>query len=150
MIYKQDQFDSIDLSDNEIVKLENFPHLNRLGTLLLNNNRITRINPNIGGTITITMLIVFLASRFFNHMFGCLNLQSSCRNCTLWFLRIIDLLIWLRLIPLLHYQSCSTWACWIITLRRNLIIGCMLFISWRRCVCLISRKLNKRLVYYFL
>lgn len=47
----QDQFDTIDLSDNEIVKLENLPFLNRLGTLLINNNRITRINPNIGGTI---------------------------------------------------------------------------------------------------
>ncbi|CAK9186869.1 unnamed protein product [Ilex paraguariensis] len=44
----EDQFDTFDLSDNEIVKLENFPYLNRLGTLLLNNNRITRINPNIG------------------------------------------------------------------------------------------------------
>jgi U2 small nuclear ribonucleoprotein A' len=46
----QDQFDTVDLSDNEIVKLENLPFLNRLGTLLINNNRITRINPNIGGT----------------------------------------------------------------------------------------------------
>lgn len=45
----QDQFDTIDLSDNEIVKLENFPYLTRLGTLLLNSNRITRINPNVGG-----------------------------------------------------------------------------------------------------
>ncbi|XP_051136409.1 U2 small nuclear ribonucleoprotein A' [Andrographis paniculata] len=44
----EDQFDTIDLSDNEIVKLENFPLLNRLGTLFLNNNRITRINPNLG------------------------------------------------------------------------------------------------------
>ncbi|KAL3818453.1 hypothetical protein ACJIZ3_004358 [Penstemon smallii] len=43
----EDQFDTIDLSDNEIVKLENLPYLNRLGTLLLNNNRITRINPNL-------------------------------------------------------------------------------------------------------
>lgn len=47
----QDQFDTIDLSDNEIVKLENLPYLNRLGTLLINNNRITRINPNIGGKL---------------------------------------------------------------------------------------------------
>ncbi|KAJ4960249.1 hypothetical protein NE237_020159 [Protea cynaroides] len=43
----EDQFDTIDLSDNEIVKLENFPYLSRLGTLIINNNRITRINPNI-------------------------------------------------------------------------------------------------------
>lgn len=49
MDFWQDQFDTIDLSDNEIVKLENMPHLNRLGTLIINNNRITRINPNIGG-----------------------------------------------------------------------------------------------------
>ncbi|XP_059448149.1 U2 small nuclear ribonucleoprotein A' [Corylus avellana] len=44
----EDQFDTIDLSENDIVRLENFPHLNRLGTLLINKNRITRINPNIG------------------------------------------------------------------------------------------------------
>ncbi|KAL2653521.1 hypothetical protein R1flu_021649 [Riccia fluitans] len=44
----EDQYDSIDLSDNEIVKLENFPYLKRLTTLLVNNNRIARINPNIG------------------------------------------------------------------------------------------------------
>ncbi|CAH8386029.1 unnamed protein product [Eruca vesicaria subsp. sativa] len=43
----EDQFDTINLSDNEIVKLENFPLLNRLGTLIINNNRNTRINPNI-------------------------------------------------------------------------------------------------------
>ncbi|XP_037444570.1 U2 small nuclear ribonucleoprotein A'-like isoform X3 [Triticum dicoccoides] len=44
----EDKFDMIDLSDDEIVKLENFPFMNRLGTLLINNNRITRINPNLG------------------------------------------------------------------------------------------------------
>ncbi|KAJ0256635.1 hypothetical protein HA466_0095650 [Hirschfeldia incana] len=42
------EFDTIDLSDNEIVKLENFPLLNRLGTLIIKNNWITQINPNIG------------------------------------------------------------------------------------------------------
>lgn len=51
----QDQFDTIDLSDNEIVKLENFPYISRLGTLLVNNNRITRINPNIGGEFKTTL-----------------------------------------------------------------------------------------------
>lgn len=55
----QDQFDTIDLSDNEIVKLENFPYLNRLGTLLLNSNRITRINPNIGGETTRSLSLIF-------------------------------------------------------------------------------------------
>ncbi|XP_016091568.1 U2 small nuclear ribonucleoprotein A' [Sinocyclocheilus grahami] len=35
-----DQFDTIDLSDNEIRKLDGFPLLKRLKTLLMNNNRI--------------------------------------------------------------------------------------------------------------
>ncbi len=38
----QDQFDSIDLSDNEIRKVECMAVLPRLSTLLLNNNRISR------------------------------------------------------------------------------------------------------------
>lgn len=35
-----DQFDTIDFSDNDIRKLDGFPHLPRLKCLLLNNNRI--------------------------------------------------------------------------------------------------------------
>lgn len=45
----QNQFDSIDLSDNAIVKLEGFPRLQRLKQLLLNNNRIGRINKSCHG-----------------------------------------------------------------------------------------------------
>jgi len=44
----QDQYDSLDLSDNEITKFEGFPILNRLKTILLSNNRIIRIAPNLG------------------------------------------------------------------------------------------------------
>ncbi|KAJ3053122.1 U2 small nuclear ribonucleoprotein A' [Rhizophlyctis rosea] len=40
----KDQHDTIDLSDNDIRKLENFPPMPRLKTLLLSNNRITRID----------------------------------------------------------------------------------------------------------
>eukprot|EP01102_Stenamoeba_stenopodia_P020715 TRINITY_DN8185_c0_g1_i2.p1 TRINITY_DN8185_c0_g1~~TRINITY_DN8185_c0_g1_i2.p1 ORF type:complete len:223 (-),score=66.79 TRINITY_DN8185_c0_g1_i2:61-729(-) len=39
----QDQFDTIDLSDNEIKKVENFPLLTRLKTLFFNNNQISKI-----------------------------------------------------------------------------------------------------------
>mmetsp|Transcript_8650 Transcript_8650/g.14910 ORF Transcript_8650/g.14910 Transcript_8650/m.14910 type:complete len:333 (+) Transcript_8650:56-1054(+) len=39
----ENQFDSIDLSDNAIVRLEGFPRLLRLKQLLLNNNRLARI-----------------------------------------------------------------------------------------------------------
>ncbi|EDW73833.1 uncharacterized protein Dwil_GK19667 [Drosophila willistoni] len=43
-----DQFDTIDLSDNDLRKLDNLPHLPRLKCLLLNNNRILRINEGLG------------------------------------------------------------------------------------------------------
>lgn len=62
----EDQFDTIDLSDNEIVKLENFPHLNRLGTLLVNNNRITRINPNLGEFLPKLHSLVLTNNRLVN------------------------------------------------------------------------------------
>mmetsp|Transcript_4330 Transcript_4330/g.5679 ORF Transcript_4330/g.5679 Transcript_4330/m.5679 type:complete len:422 (-) Transcript_4330:381-1646(-) len=39
----QDMFDTIDFSDNEIKRLENFPRMERLTTLLLNNNHISKI-----------------------------------------------------------------------------------------------------------
>jgi len=46
-----DQFDSLDLSDNEIQKLENFPLLRRLKMILLSNNRVARIAPGLGDVI---------------------------------------------------------------------------------------------------
>ncbi|CAK7335987.1 unnamed protein product [Dovyalis caffra] len=62
----EDQFDTIDLSDNEIVKLENMPYLNRLGTLIINNNRITRINPNIGEYLPKLHTLVLTNNRLVN------------------------------------------------------------------------------------
>ena len=43
----QNQFDAVDLSDNEIVRLEGFPALPRLHTLTLCNNRIARVAPGL-------------------------------------------------------------------------------------------------------
>ncbi|XP_070760376.1 U2 small nuclear ribonucleoprotein A' isoform X1 [Enoplosus armatus] len=42
-----DQFDTIDFSDNEVRKLDGFPLLRRLKTLLMNNNRICRVGENL-------------------------------------------------------------------------------------------------------
>jgi len=42
-----DQFDTIDMSDNEIRKLDGFPLLRRLKTILLNNNRIVRVGEHL-------------------------------------------------------------------------------------------------------
>lgn len=44
----QDQYETIDLSDNDLSQLENFPLLARLETLLVNNNRIIRISSKLG------------------------------------------------------------------------------------------------------
>eukprot|EP00126_Sphaerothecum_destruens_P010014 Sdes_comp20656_c0_seq1m15950 len=42
-----DIFDVVDLSDNEIRKLDGFPLLRRLTSLLLSNNKINKIEPNL-------------------------------------------------------------------------------------------------------
>jgi len=47
----QDQYDTIDFSDNEIGKLENFPLFLRLRCLFFNNNHITKIAPNLGESL---------------------------------------------------------------------------------------------------
>jgi U2 small nuclear ribonucleoprotein A' len=49
LLLLQNQFDSIDLSDNSIVRLEGFPKLPRLQCLHLSNNRINRIARNLEG-----------------------------------------------------------------------------------------------------
>mmetsp|Transcript_6212 Transcript_6212/g.8419 ORF Transcript_6212/g.8419 Transcript_6212/m.8419 type:complete len:273 (+) Transcript_6212:363-1181(+) len=54
----QNQFDCIDLSDNEVVKLEGFPHLPRVRTLLLNNNRIARIAEDLQGIPNVETLVL--------------------------------------------------------------------------------------------
>ena len=43
----KDQFDTLDLSDNEIRKLENFPRLQRLRCVLLSNNHVSLIDPAV-------------------------------------------------------------------------------------------------------
>ncbi|KAJ3292435.1 U2 small nuclear ribonucleoprotein [Borealophlyctis nickersoniae] len=43
----KDQHDVIDLTDNDIRKIENFPPMKRLTTLLLSNNRISRIDSDV-------------------------------------------------------------------------------------------------------
>ena len=46
-----DGYDSIDLSENSIVIVENFPIMKRLNTLLLHNNKIRRIAKGLGKCI---------------------------------------------------------------------------------------------------
>eukprot|EP00043_Microstomoeca_roanoka_P001372 m.32315 g.32315 ORF g.32315 m.32315 type:complete len:247 (-) comp10778_c0_seq1:165-905(-) len=46
-----DQFDTIDLSDNDIRALDGFPLLKRLNTLILNNNRILHVAPKLSESL---------------------------------------------------------------------------------------------------
>lgn len=62
----ENQFDSIDLSDNAIVKLEGFTRLPRLKILLLNNNRIARIAKHIEEALPNLETLVLTSNRLSN------------------------------------------------------------------------------------
>lgn len=47
----QDSYDTIDLSNNEIRELDNFPLMNRCKSLLLSNNMISRIGKSISSKL---------------------------------------------------------------------------------------------------
>ncbi|KAE8618370.1 hypothetical protein XENTR_v10009366 [Xenopus tropicalis] len=75
-----DQFDTIDCSDNEIRKLDGFPLLKRLKTLLLNNNRICRIGEGIEHALpNLTELI--LTNNSITEL-GDLDNLSPCKHLT--------------------------------------------------------------------
>lgn len=60
----QDQFDSLDLSDNEIRKLECMAVLPRTKLLMLNNNQINRIAENLGRAFPNLEHLVLTNNRF--------------------------------------------------------------------------------------
>ena len=60
----QDQFDSLDLSDNEIRKLECLAVLPRIKMLLFNNNQINRVAENLGRAFPNLQTLVLTNNRF--------------------------------------------------------------------------------------
>ena len=62
----EDQFDTLDMSDNEIKKLDNFPRSKRLRTLLLTNNHITRIDPRAGKNLATLQHLMLTNNRVAN------------------------------------------------------------------------------------
>ncbi|KAI8100651.1 hypothetical protein M9434_005042 [Picochlorum sp. BPE23] len=54
----ENQFDSIDVSDNAITKLDGFPKLRRLSSLHMNNNRIERISDSLGEALPNLELLI--------------------------------------------------------------------------------------------
>ena len=44
----EDQYDCLDFTNNDIKKLDNFPLMKRVGTLLCSNNHISKISSSMG------------------------------------------------------------------------------------------------------
>lgn len=64
--HKQNQFDSIDLSDNGVLTLDGLPRLPRLRTLLLSNNRVSRVAPRLEGVAPALATVVLTNNRLRN------------------------------------------------------------------------------------
>lgn len=62
----QDQYDTIDFSDNEIEKLENFPLLPRLQSIYLNNNHISKISTGISDSLPKLDTLILTNNRLVN------------------------------------------------------------------------------------
>lgn len=62
----QDLFDTIDLSDNEIQRVQNLPLLKRLESLLLNNNRVTKIDAELGEFVPNLHTLILTGNRLAN------------------------------------------------------------------------------------
>jgi U2 small nuclear ribonucleoprotein A' len=75
-----DQFDTIDLSDNDIRKLEGFPLLHRLKMLLINNNRICRVATDLHDSIPALQWLVLTNNDL--EELGDLDGLASLKNLT--------------------------------------------------------------------
>jgi len=61
-----DSYDGIDLSDNEVGQLQNFPLLTRLCYIFLNNNHITKISTNLGESLPNLDCLILTNNRIVN------------------------------------------------------------------------------------
>lgn len=60
----RDQYDTIDLSDNELRTLSNFPTLSKLKTLLCSNNQIAKIDSDLANRLNNLEVLVLTNNRF--------------------------------------------------------------------------------------
>ena len=80
-----DQYDTIDFSDNEIRKLDGFPFMNRVKSLMMNNNRIVRVAeglelslPNLNTLILTNNSLQVNKMKYFNLRKYALRLPLEC------------------------------------------------------------------------
>jgi len=62
----EDQYDVLDFSDNDITRLENFPLLPRITTILMNNNRVQSVEPGLNTKIPNLETLVLTNNRIEN------------------------------------------------------------------------------------
>jgi len=77
----QDQYDTLDISDNEIRKMENFPVLSRLKSILLNNNKLERAANGLGEFLP-NLESLILTNNYINNLSDIhplLDLPHLCR-----------------------------------------------------------------------
>lgn len=78
----EDKFDCIDLSDNEIRRIDNFPKMSRMATLLLNNNFVSKIAPKIGSSQLLHLKVLVLTNNKvasfeeIDHLSSCTELEA--------------------------------------------------------------------------
>ena len=74
----QDQYDTIDFSDNELRKIDNLPRLLRLVALYFNNNSIRIISPELGEKCPKLETLILTNNRISS--LSEIDNLSSCRN----------------------------------------------------------------------
>ncbi|KHJ91014.1 leucine Rich repeat-containing domain protein [Oesophagostomum dentatum] len=74
----RDQFDVLDLTDNDVKRLDNLPLLKRLHTLYLHNNRVHYIQPDIGEKLP-NLKILALTNNNITEL-GDIDPLANCKN----------------------------------------------------------------------
>lgn len=75
-----DQFECIDLTDNQIAKLDELPHLLRLETLLLANNHISKVESGFSQMCPKLENIIMSSNRIAR--FSEIDKLAECKNLT--------------------------------------------------------------------
>lgn len=84
----RDQYDTIDLTDNDLRKLDNFPSMRRLRTLLASNNQISKLDNGAELGVKLPRLEMLVLNNNAISEFG--ELQPLCAFKNLRYLSLID------------------------------------------------------------
>lgn len=74
----RDAFDTMDLTDNRLSSLENFPRLNRLSSLQLSGNVVETIDPNNLSKNVPNLVCLDLSDNRLSSLFQVANLGKAC------------------------------------------------------------------------